>query len=180
MRRPPTTLGILSIVFGALAFLCTIATDVEETRNDARPQRTLALQLGRDARVATNHALSIGRLDYASLANIVHIAMALALITLGIGLCRNRDWARRAGFAWGVAALVVLAGTTLIWFALWNPHYQELCRVSYAQHNLEYKPFRSLLYGFLTVFIGLAAVFPTVMILQLRPPTRAIHRSPNP
>lgn len=180
MRRPPTTLGVLSIVFGALMLLSTIVNDQPAARLAARPMSSDSSQLNRDARIATNHALGLAGLDYMSVTNGVHIVLALALVVIGIGLCRDRDWARRAGFAWGIAANAVLAVTTLIWIVVWVPHYQALCRVTYAQHGLKFAPWQFLFYAFLLVLVSLAAVFPIVMILLLRAPTRAIHSASNP
>ncbi|MDO8617359.1 MAG: hypothetical protein Q7N87_00465 [Candidatus Uhrbacteria bacterium] len=125
MRKTPVTLGVLSIIFGALTML-----------SDASNLITSAIITSATVRSNTMHALppSItfqwSRDPSPFLILIVHFLLATALLIIGIRLVQRALWARKAAIVWGVTALFYVAISVIVSVitlpriaALWDAFY---------------------------------------------------------
>lgn len=87
MRRTPEILGILSVIFGALASSLMVGVFVLVVR--ATPE------------------ISGPERIYGVASTVVIGALSVFLVVIGVGLLRRRRWSRIAGIWWAIVALAV-------------------------------------------------------------------------
>ncbi|HZS39412.1 MAG TPA: hypothetical protein VFF06_21425 [Polyangia bacterium] len=93
----PTTLGVLSMIFGGGLFLFS----------------GIGLLVLAAAAAESGHALGAG-LAPALIGASLPVWMSLSLLVFGVGLVRRRAWARRATIWWARAALVEVAALLVL------------------------------------------------------------------
>lgn len=172
MYKAPKKLSVWAIVLGALGFagnllaLLPLPARFHSERHLSSPEA----QIGHNATEATNHAIRFVGIEFLTLAHVTYVALGLALLVIGIGLSRPQSWAPRAGVVWGAVALLSLLISAFVWLAYWQPYYQELVRAARAQQGMPFDPLgatRRMRWTYLIANL-LTAIFPIVMIAQLR------------
>jgi hypothetical protein len=109
------TLGILSVVFGSLWVLRHLL-DFVAAASFAWLPSMLGSLLGSmyPAGGATDDALHTMALFFVARGGLMVLTSA-ALLVVGVGLIRQREWGRRGAIVWSCVALVVLAARILTW-----------------------------------------------------------------
>jgi hypothetical protein len=130
MRKTPVVLGVLSIIFGALAILWNGASlamlGVSNSLISGMQMQAAAGQP--DPQVFVKRALDL----QAQLMPVYYtnhggmIALSVALLVIGIGLVKRQGWSRRASMAWALAALLFLPVRIYLEVAVVLPRTQTL------------------------------------------------------
>jgi hypothetical protein len=141
MRKTPLTLGVLSIIFGALvacysAFNLAFASmsasfmgsfsqlAASAPRRPGEPDPSvLFARLGEVMKQIQPYltALTAGKLLF-----------SLALVAIGIGMYKRQRWARTGAIAWAALALVFLAGEIMVNVGIIQPHMNKVMQDMFA------------------------------------------------
>jgi hypothetical protein len=123
MRKTPTTLGVLSMVFGGLVALYSLVGLAFSTlgasfMNDlASHSKSLPAKPGQpDPTVMFSHMQELNRqlAPYTDALALSKVVFSLALVIIGWGLYKRRRWGRSGAIAWGALALVELAAEAIV------------------------------------------------------------------
>jgi hypothetical protein len=105
---------------------------------------------------------------YTRLATVMYVLMSLALIVIGVGLLKRREWARKGALGWSGLGLVIVTAQCIAHFAWLAPKYERVRIAYYAAHNVAAPPQSSILGGVGVVFgLLIYAAFPIVMLALL-------------
>jgi hypothetical protein len=116
LRRPssPKVFGILSIIFGSLVGLYSLAMMAGGSMWGSMQSWSRSFDGGADPFRDAFEAMS--RLYL--IQGLVFAAMSFWLLAIGIGQVKYRRWAQRMSVRWSVIALVVLVGVAILQFVL--------------------------------------------------------------
>ncbi len=133
MRKTPVTLGVLSIIFGALTML-----------SDASSLLTSAiLRLRSDSMHSLPPSMSFQwiRDPFMLTIYILHFLLATTLLIIGIRLVQRALWARKAAIVWGVSALFYVIISVIASVIIVIPHTAVLWDAFYASSSAQvYQP----------------------------------------
>ena len=124
-RRPPglTTMGVLNIVFGSLFLLCSLCNGGQLMMNTAaanRGPRGFLREPGAEmlealkAEIPGYMAIEVSR-------HLLHLGLAILLLTAGIGLLNMQRWARVGSIIYAVATIILEIGSLIFQLAFVNP-----------------------------------------------------------
>jgi hypothetical protein len=138
MRRTPVVLGVLSMVFGGLTALWTLASvGLQSMMSEWSTQFSSQVAAANrkpgapdpELLTAAMHKMIAETRPYTNASQLGVAALSIALLVVGIGLYKRQLWSRPASLAW--------AGLALLWipFMLWVqlgvvlPHTQEMMAI---------------------------------------------------
>src|SRR3954451_6493573 len=137
MRKTPTTLGVLSMVFGGLVALYSLVGLAFSTlgasfMNDIAahaPQKPV--RPGEpDPQLMFSHMQELNRqlAPYNDGLALAKVVFSVALIIIGYGLYKRRRWGRSGAIAWGALALVELAAEAIVRLGYVQPRVEAVMR----------------------------------------------------
>jgi hypothetical protein len=137
MRKTPTTLGVLSMVFGSLVALYSLVGLAFSTlgasfMNDLAAQsQTLSVRAGQpDPRVMFGHMQELNKqlAPYNDGLTLAKVLFSVALIVIGYGLYKGRRWGRSGALAWGALAFVELAAEAIVRLGYIQPRVEAVMK----------------------------------------------------
>ncbi|HEX7842887.1 MAG TPA: hypothetical protein VF469_35680 [Kofleriaceae bacterium] len=165
----PRTLGTLSIIFGAVVAAFSFFGAVGGA-GMAGMMTNMMKGLPGNADFSGAMADYLHAIRTPSLIQgLVFVGMSIWLIVLGVGQRRYRAWAARQSMLWGVAALVILVGVTVMYLTVIGPAAERMME-AIARHSNAPSPFGSFM-----SFAGLGGVivyapYPIILIVTFRKP----------
>jgi hypothetical protein len=162
----PSTLGTLSIVFGAFVIFSCVLT-IAFSGGMASLMRELPGQA--EAAAAMETYLREIRVPSLIQAGVL-AAMSGWLISIGVGQRRYRAWAVRQSVRWGIIALVIVVGDLIMSATLMLPAAQRM--VEATQATAMANPFGSVSSVIGLVFqVAIHAPYPIILIVAFRKPS---------
>ena len=175
MTKTPKVMGTLSIVFGSLtaawsplslfmrSFMKGMSSFVSAMPRQPG-MRDPAIDMG------AAQAMLDAQGGYVAMNAIAFTLMSVALIVVGIGLVKRRQWARQAAIGWSIAALVLLVVQCIAYFTHFQAVWMHARDTYYAAHDVPPPPTLSTQAQSFTAVISwmLYAIFPTVMLVLMR------------
>jgi hypothetical protein len=119
------TFGILAVVLGSIVLLSDVVEIVRQTMVLRGAVTATSLGPVWDELAAEQRAMAPGLL----LRAVLMLAMSGALLALGIGLLRRREWARQASIVWSSVAFGVLALRVVLWEVVIQPHMDRMMQI---------------------------------------------------
>ena len=169
MRKTPVVLGVLSIIFGSVMAVSSVVTALmgplfqklgDLTRN--LPGQT---ELQRAQMEASSDSFA-HMTPYLTTSSIIYAVMSIALVVVGVGLCRRRALARRATICWAGLALTLTVANAVYMIAWMQPQQRQVQRTVYAAHGVTI-PFElpsGVQTGMVLASALLYAAYPTVLL----------------
>ncbi len=131
----PKVFGVLSIIFGSLVLVMSLASGCMNTVGKGQLGQLAALGAKQPAKVtaAFNQFQEAIRIPTMA-STAVFIAMSVGLILVGIGQLRYARWGRATSLVWSLTALVALAAVTAMNLLVIRPamlaYFEEIKRHS--------------------------------------------------
>jgi hypothetical protein len=163
----PRTLGILSIIFGALvagqSFLSIVLGGAMSGMMSGM-MRGVSGSAQATAMEQYLHAIRLPSL----MQSLVFLGMSVWLILIGVGQRRYRAWAARHSVIWGVVGLVVLVGVVVMYLVVIGPAAERM--MAGISHGRMANPFGSLMRWAGLFGVIIYVPYPIILLVTFRKP----------